>query len=47
VIEPTEAGLAPSERGPGVSVSEIQDATGAALIIKAEIEAEPPEMRLG
>jgi acetate CoA/acetoacetate CoA-transferase beta subunit len=42
VIEPTEAGLALRERGPGVSVSEIQDATGVALII----DAKPPEMRL-
>jgi acetate CoA/acetoacetate CoA-transferase beta subunit len=42
VIEPTDQGLALRERGPGVSLSEIQDATGAALII----EAEPPEMRL-
>jgi acetate CoA/acetoacetate CoA-transferase beta subunit len=43
VIEPTDAGLRLRERGPGVSVREIQDATGAALIV----EAEPPEMRLG
>ena len=42
VIEPTDAGLALRERGPGVSIREIQDATGAALII----EAEPAEMQL-
>ena len=43
VIEPTEAGLKLRERGPGVSVGEIRDATGATLIV----EAEPPEMQLG
>ena len=43
VIEPTEAGLVLRERGPGVSVGEIEDATGAALIV----EADPPEMVLG
>ena len=42
VIEPTEAGLELRERGPGVSVREIEEATGATLII----EGEPPEMRL-
>jgi acetate CoA/acetoacetate CoA-transferase beta subunit len=42
VIEPTDLGLALRERGPGVSVRKIQDATGAALII----EGEPPEMQL-
>ena len=42
VIEPTEAGLALRERGPGVSLREIEDATGARLIIKGET----PEMRL-
>ena len=43
VIEPTEAGLVLRERGPGVSIGEIEDATGAALIV----EADPPEMVLG
>jgi acetate CoA/acetoacetate CoA-transferase beta subunit len=43
VIEPTEAGLVLRERGPGVSVGEIEDATGAALIG----DADPPEMALG
>jgi acyl CoA:acetate/3-ketoacid CoA transferase beta subunit len=42
VIEPTEAGLALRERGPGVSLREIEEATGARLIIKGET----PEMRL-
>jgi acetate CoA/acetoacetate CoA-transferase beta subunit len=42
VIEPTDAGLALRERGPGVSLREIEEATGARLIIKGET----PEMRL-
>jgi acetate CoA/acetoacetate CoA-transferase beta subunit len=42
VIEPTDAGLALRERAPGVSLREIQEATGAALII----EGEAPEMEL-
>ena len=42
VIEPTEKGLMLRERGPGVSVQEIRDATGASLIV----EGDPPEMRL-
>ena len=42
VIEPTDAGLVLRERGPGVSVEDIQDATGADLIV----EGEPPEMAL-
>jgi len=42
VIEPTEAGLVLRERGPGVSVREIEEATGARLII----EGDPPEMAL-
>jgi acetate CoA/acetoacetate CoA-transferase beta subunit len=43
VIEPTEAGLVLRERGPGVTVREIEEATAAALIV----EGEPPEMALG
>ena len=42
VIEPTDAGLVLRERGPGASISEIEDATGAYLIV----EGETPEMRL-
>ncbi len=42
VIEPTEGGLVLRERGPGVSVREIEDATGAYLIVQGD----PPEMRL-
>ena len=42
VIEPTEAGLALRERGPGVTMREIEEATGARLIV----EGETPEMRL-
>ncbi len=42
VIEPTDHGLALREIGPGVSLREIQDATGAALLI----EGDPPRMRL-
>jgi acyl CoA:acetate/3-ketoacid CoA transferase beta subunit len=42
VIEPTEDGLVLRERGPGVSTREIEDATGATLVVKRE----PPEMRL-
>ncbi len=42
VIQPTERGLVLKERGPGVTVREIEDATGASLII----EGDPPEMRL-
>ncbi len=43
VIEPTEQGLVLRERGPGVSVREIEESTGAYLIL----EGDPPEMRLG
>ena len=42
VIEPTQAGLVLKERGPGVTVREIEEATAAQLII----DAEPPEMAL-
>ena len=42
VIEPTEAGLALRERGPGVTMRTIEEATGATLIV----EGEPPEMAL-
>jgi acetate CoA/acetoacetate CoA-transferase beta subunit len=42
VIEPTDAGLVLRERGPGVSLRQIEEATGARLIA----EGEPPEMRL-
>ncbi len=42
VIEPTHHGIALREIGPGVSLREIQDATGAALLI----EGAPPQMRL-
>jgi len=42
VIEPTDAGLVLRERGQGVSVGEIKDATAATLIV----EGDPPEMAL-
>jgi acetate CoA/acetoacetate CoA-transferase beta subunit len=42
VIEPTEDGLVLKERGPGVTAREIEEATGARLIV----ETETPEMRL-
>ncbi len=42
VIEPTDAGLVLRERGPGVTTREIEDATGAYLIV----EGDPPEMAL-
>ena len=42
VIEPTEKGLVLRERGPGASVDDIVEATGATLII----EGQPPEMAL-
>ncbi len=42
VIEPTAEGLVLKERGPGVSVDEILAATGAELIVPAEV----PEMRI-
>ena len=42
VIEPTERGLVLKERGPGVSIEAIVEATGAKLIIEGEI----PEMTL-
>jgi acetate CoA/acetoacetate CoA-transferase beta subunit len=42
VIAPTDAGLILRERGPGVSLRQIEEATGARLIV----EGEPPEMRL-
>ena len=41
VIEPTEAGLVLRERGPGVALEDIVNATGARLII----EGEPPEVK--
>ncbi|RDD72576.1 3-oxoacid CoA-transferase subunit B [Paracoccus versutus] len=42
VMEPTPEGLALRERAPGVSVGEIEAATGADLLIAEEV----PEMRL-
>ena len=42
VIEPTDAGLVLRERGPGVSIRDIENATGADLIV----EGDPPEMVL-
>ena len=42
VIEPTERGLVLKERGPGVSVEDIVEATGAKLIIEGDV----PEMTL-
>lgn len=42
VMEPTPEGLALRERAPGVSVRKIEAATGADLLIAAEV----PEMRL-
>jgi acetate CoA/acetoacetate CoA-transferase beta subunit len=42
VIVPTEEGLVLRERGPGVTVREIEEATGAHLIV----EGDPPEMTL-
>jgi acetate CoA/acetoacetate CoA-transferase beta subunit len=42
VIVPTEEGLVLRERGPGVTVREIEQATGAHLIV----EGDPPEMTL-
>jgi acyl CoA:acetate/3-ketoacid CoA transferase beta subunit len=42
VIEPTDAGLVLRERGPDVTTREIEDATGAYLIV----EGETLEMRL-
>ena len=41
VIEPTDAGLVLRERGPGVTVEDIKNATAAPLIA----EHVPPEMR--
>lgn len=43
VIAPTDRGLVLLERGPGVSLREIEDATGASLIV----DGDPPEMALG
>jgi acetate CoA/acetoacetate CoA-transferase beta subunit len=43
VIEPTDAGLALRERGPGVSVEAIRAATSAPLVVDGEV----PEMELG
>jgi len=43
VIEPTDRGLALRERGPGASLRDIEEATGARLLI----EGDPPEMALG
>lgn len=40
LIEPTDAGLALRERGPGVTIDEIRAATSARLIVEGEI----PEM---
>lgn len=42
VIEPTRDGLALRERAPGISVEAIEAATGAALLVPAEV----PEMDL-
>ncbi len=42
VIRPTDRGLVLKERGPGVTVREIADASGASLIV----EGDPPEMTL-
>ncbi|MEX5729738.1 acetate CoA/acetoacetate CoA-transferase beta subunit [Rhodovulum iodosum] len=43
VIEPTDDGLVLRERGPGVSVEDVQGATEAALVVHGEV----PEMALG
>jgi acetate CoA/acetoacetate CoA-transferase beta subunit len=43
VIEPTDAGLAVRERGPGVSLEQIRAATSAPLLVDGEV----PEMELG
>jgi acetate CoA/acetoacetate CoA-transferase beta subunit len=42
VIEPTERGLALRERGPGVSVRDVQNATSAYLLVEGDV----PEMTL-
>lgn len=42
VIEPTEHGLVLRERGPGVTLAQIQSATEAALIINSEV----PEIQI-
>ncbi|MBK1635755.1 3-oxoacid CoA-transferase subunit B [Rhodovulum adriaticum] len=42
VIEPTQAGLVLRERGPGVSVEDVQAATAARLIVQGDV----PEMTL-
>ena len=42
VIEPTEKGLVLRERGPGVSVQDVQAATGAYLLVEGDV----PEMAL-
>ncbi len=42
VIEPTDEGLVLKERGPGVSVEQIEAATGARLLHRGEV----PEMQL-
>jgi acetate CoA/acetoacetate CoA-transferase beta subunit len=42
VIEPTDAGLVLRERGPGVSVDEINAATAAQLVVNGDV----PEMQL-
>ena len=42
VIEPTDRGLVLKERGPGVSVQDIQNATGADLIVEGDV----PEMQI-
>lgn len=42
VIEPTESKLMPRERGPGISLSHIQNAIAAELIVGPDV----PEMEL-
>jgi acetate CoA/acetoacetate CoA-transferase beta subunit len=42
VVEPTDAGLVLRERGPGVTIEQVVNMTGARLIF----DGEPPEMRL-
>ena len=42
VIQPTDAGLALRERGPGVSVEEIRAATAARLIVEGDV----PQMQI-
>jgi acetate CoA/acetoacetate CoA-transferase beta subunit len=42
VIEPTDRGLVLKERGPGVSVQDIQNETGADLVVEGDV----PEMQI-